>query len=256
MKKLTVVILLSLIAASSFSQGVNSERPLQQPENIIKNYGSFFSYVNEHMKLSQDLVAYDVKGRLISKASFLKALTTGYYLPLRLGTADTKMHYRLFKLNALSAKDMGVYIKGWSRVVYTHYLQEGKQFSPFEFVDLKGNKYSTANTRGKILLVNCWFIGCANCEKEMPALNQLVKKYADRKDVVFLSLALDTKAKLVPFLKRKRFDYAIVPGQEKFINSSLKTSAYPTHFVINKTGKIVSVVDTPEEVIYALKTRL
>lgn len=256
MKKYFILLLLILPAISFTAHAAQPGAPIQQPEYIIKNYNNFFSYVSQHMKLSQDLLAYDVSNKPISKAVFLKRLSTGNYLPVRLIAADNKMHYRLYRLNALAVKDLGFYIKDWSRAVYDHYLQEGKQFPPFEFTDLKGNKYTTASTRGKTLVINCWFIGCANCEKEMPALNQLVKQYAGRKDVVFIGLALDAKAKLIPFLKRKAFDYAVVAGQDNFISHCLKTTIYPTHFVVNKNGKIVSVVDTPEEVIYALKKRI
>lgn len=36
----------------------------------------------------------------------------------------------------------------------------GKKVPKFEFVDLNGHKYNRENTKGKILVMKFWFIGC------------------------------------------------------------------------------------------------
>jgi hypothetical protein len=68
-----------------------------------------------------------------------------------------------------------------------------------------------------------------------------------------VSLCLDAKNDIKAFLKKKSFDYAIVPEQDKFIEESLKVNAYPTHFVINKQGKIVNKTTDYKVMAYALK---
>ncbi|RFZ82179.1 TlpA family protein disulfide reductase [Mucilaginibacter terrenus] len=253
MKKLLTLIIVVLVQLSCFAGVTIPGKPVQEPAFILKNYDNFFQYVSNHMKLSQDIVTYNAAMKPMSKGDFLKALTTGSYLPVRLVADGKQWQYNLYKMNAGQAKEMGQYIQGWSVVLYDHYRREGKQFPKYNFTDIQGNKYNAATLKGKTLVINCWFIGCVTCEKEMPALNELVAKYKNRKDIVFVALAPDSKAKLQAFLKRKPFNYAIVADQHTYISKKLNIDAYPTHFIINKQGRIVSVVDTPEEVIYALE---
>lgn len=73
-------------------------------------------------------------------------------------------------------------------------------------------------------------------------MNELVSKYKDNKDVLFVSLAMDDKKSLKQFLTRTRFDYATVPGQTKYMAKDLKVAAYPTHFLIDKKGILVRVL--------------
>ena len=42
-------------------------------------------------------------------------------------------------------------------------------------------------TKGKIVVMNCWYITCSMCVKEMPELNKLVKKYKNNPNLTFKS---------------------------------------------------------------------
>jgi peroxiredoxin len=257
MRKLIVIALFIFSSAYvSFGQMLNPGSPVEKPADILKNMDSFLSYVGSNLKLSANYTAYDVNSKVISKAAFLKALTSGNYLPLRLSSTDSKMYFKLYKFNSTADRAKGEYIKGWSVVFYDHYQREGKKFPAFNFVDLKGNRYNSENTRGKIVVLNCWFIGCQACEAEMPQLNELVNQYKNRKDVVFISLTSDSKKKLEPFLKRKPFNYSIIASQDQFISKTLNINVFPTQFIINKQGTIASVVGTPDEIIYTLQNKI
>jgi peroxiredoxin len=257
MKKfITAALFIFTLINVSFCQAQNPGAPVEKPENILKTMDSFFAYVSSNLKLSANYTAYDASSKVISKATFLKTLTSGNYLPLRLSSTDAKMYFKLYKLSPAAKHDVGGYIKGWSVVFYDHFKREGKKFPAFNFVDLNGNKYNSKNTKGKIVVLNCWFIGCHACEEEMPELNDLVSQYKNRKDIVFVSLALDSRKKLEAFLKRKPFNYALIPSQEQFISKTLNVNGFPTQFIINKQGTIVSVVETPNEIIYALQNKI
>lgn len=119
----------------------------------------------------------------------------------------------------------------------------------FSVTTLDGKTYDTANLRGKIIVVNLWFIGCPNCLEEIKALNRLVEDYQN-KDVVFLGLANNKAAPLKNFLQKNPFKYQIVPeatllALEKFgtpdKNGQINIP-YPMHIVIDREGKkVVSV---------------
>ena len=258
MKKFFVLLVFAFfLTDTSFATSVNPGSPLVKPEVILKNRDNFNEYlVNHFFILTRDIIAYDLASKVISKKAFFEKLTTGKYLPLRLNSTDGKLYYKLYKIGAGVPKGMGSYIQSYSAIFLEHYNRQGKPFPNFNFVDIKGNKYTTASTRGKTVVLKCWFIGCTRCEQEMPELNALMAQYKNRKDVIFLSLAIDSKPKLEAFLKRKRFDYPIVANQEGFMSEKMRVDAYPTHFIINKNGVIVSVVDNPDEIEYALKNKI
>ena len=77
--------------------------------------------------------------------------------------------------------------------------------------------------------------------------------YRNRKDIVFISLALDSKEKLNQFLSYKKFSYPVVADQEKFIRKELNVSMYPTHLIIDRNGVIQKVVNRADEMILALR---
>ena len=107
---------------------------------------------------------------------------------------------------------------------------------PFSVKDIKGNEYSLNSLKGKVVVMNFWFIGCKPCLQEIPELNELVEKYHG-KEVVFLGFALDKKSRLETFLKKKPFNYNIIPGSK--LDSSYEVYGYPTHVVINQNSEIV-----------------
>ncbi|WP_435263522.1 TlpA family protein disulfide reductase [Tenacibaculum sp. nBUS_03] len=112
----------------------------------------------------------------------------------------------------------------------------GTYASDFTVTDINGNEYSLNNLKGKIIVMNFWFIECKPCIREMPQLNNLVKKYKN-KEVVFLGFSGNGKLQIDSFLKTQDFFYSIVPNSRK-IASKYKVSGYPTNIIIDKNLKI------------------
>lgn len=87
----------------------------------------------------------------------------------------------------------------------------------------------------------------------MPELNKIVQQYKNRNDIVFVSLASDSDVALKKFLSKRNFDYAVVPNQKEFMDTTLNLEIYPTHFIINKRGTITKVVNDVKYVEEAIK---
>jgi peroxiredoxin len=142
------------------------------------------------------------------------------------------------------------------QIGYTYYgicQIEGKPLPKFRFVDLKGNIYTPENTKGKIVVLKTWYIGCIPCAAEMPQLNKLTEKYKNRKDILFVSIAPNTKPDLETFLKDHPFKYAVASTGKKYLSDSLKVVGYPAHWVINKQGVVVNMSYDKDEMIRALQ---
>src|SRR5689334_17526979 len=46
----------------------------------------------------------------------------------------------------------------------------GTPFPEFEVYDLNGKRFTNAELKGKVVVLNFWFIGCSPCEMERPTL--------------------------------------------------------------------------------------
>jgi peroxiredoxin len=137
-----------------------------------------------------------------------------------------------------------------------HLNMEGKQLPSYDFTDLSGKRYDKTSTKGKILLLKCWFINCVACVKEFPELNRLVDSFQNRSDILFVSLASDDKQKLTSFLQKKPFKYSVVPNQEKYMEEQLGIAAYPTHVLVDKDGKIIKVTNSIEDMLPFLEKQI
>ncbi len=253
MKKITVyylMIILSLsISCSKKQEKTETDKTNMIIESLETNFMTWWTYHNKNIVLSSDFTPKDQNTKIISKDDFLKKLTTGDFIPLKLKSTDGLYYYQLFKLDETADKSIGRTIKNVSTKGYNHFKMEGTKFPKFSFIDLKGIHYSNENTKGKILVLKCWFINCKPCIAEFPELNALEKKYQNREDVLFISLAFDSKKALQDFLIKKPFSYAVVPNQREFMEDNLKVNTYPTHFVIDKNGTIKKVVNKVDEML-------
>lgn len=121
----------------------------------------------------------------------------------------------------------------------------------FKATSLDGKTFDSKSLQGKIAVLNLWFIGCGPCRKEIPKLSEIAREFKDR-DVVFIAPTPDAAESLREFLKKKPFDYHIVPEADKIIEQ-FNTALFPTHIVIDRNGQIEALMvgaseRRPEEV--------
>ncbi len=110
----------------------------------------------------------------------------------------------------------------------------------FNVTSLDGEALESRSLRGKVVVLNFWFIGCAPCRVEIPSLNKLVDEF-DQRDVVFIAFARDSEAPLRSFLEESPFKYKIIPVAHETI-SKFNVSSYPTHIIIDQNGNVDTVL--------------
>lgn len=239
-KYLTTVFMFTLLVVSKGFAQIQAQ-PTVKPNEVTRSVQALLNYSDNHLRLKQKFTAYDERMNVISKENFIKQLTSGKYLPLRIKSEQNKFIYKLYVLPAGTHRDIGRLTKQIGETYYGFMQVEGKVMPAFKFVDLKGNIYTPENTKGKIIALKAWFLSCVPCIAEMPELNKLKAKYAKRKDILFLSIAFDPKEKLIAFSKKNSFNYAIIPVSAQFIEQKLMATGYPAHWVINKKGVVVDM---------------
>lgn len=117
----------------------------------------------------------------------------------------------------------------------------------FAVLAMDGSRVDMAALRGKVVVINLWFVNCPNCVEEITLLNKLVDDNASNKDVVFLGLAASSKPALDKFLAKNPFKYTVVPGAQMIILGKFGVPdrkgeidiPFPMHFVLDRTGKVV-----------------
>ncbi len=119
-------------------------------------------------------------------------------------------------------------------------LKAGATMPDFDVTDIAGKRWKMSELQTKTLVLNFWFVECAPCVEEMPALNALVKAYSAHPNVVFLSFANSSAAKLSKFLSSKAFDYAHIPQEQaSTLLETWAVNAFPMNTVVHN-GKVVS----------------
>ena len=259
MKALSICLLLLSLMLSIKTQAVNSINKsvtTETPAEILKDNNSFYNYISENLyALTRKYKSFDAGGTAISKLNFLRELTTGKYLFLQTGT-ENKPEFKLYLLNKKMQATYGDIVSAYTLNIYKDYKWVGRKFPAFNFTDINEKRYSNTSIKGKVLVLKCWYLHCGACVKEIPELNEMVTGYKNRGDIVFISLLMDDAAKTKAFMKGHTFNYAHVPGQWGFMNKKLNVTEFPTHFVVNKQGVIVNVVDNAQELQQSLKEDL
>jgi cytochrome oxidase Cu insertion factor (SCO1/SenC/PrrC family) len=220
-----------------------------KPENILKDFMTWYNYDYYNIHLAQDFVALDTNSTLLNKTQFLNKLLTGQFLAIKIALKDRIPTYKLFRLTSKHS-DIASTIMQLASSEISNYKMEGKKLPDFNFTDLNGNVYNRATTKGKILILKCWFIHCKVCVQEFPELNQLVNEYKQNKNIIFLSLASDNKNDLIDFLKKKQFNYAVIPNLDmKYMEQYFGAHQYPTHLFVDQNGTIQKVVNSADDLI-------
>ena len=116
--------------------------------------------------------------------------------------------------------------------------QEGMQAPEFSVKTLEGRTISSSELKGKVVVLNFWFIGCPVCRAHKPKLNDLRSKFSGRDDVIFVAMTADPAGEVKKYLAKKPFDYLNAadakPSMDAFV-----FSGFPKNIVIDRSGRIV-----------------
>ncbi len=110
-----------------------------------------------------------------------------------------------------------------------------------QFATLNGEKLSTVDLRGKVVLVNFWATTCVTCVKEMPALIDTYNKFRDKGfDTVAVAMSYDPPNYVLNFAQSRALPFKValdVKGDVARGFGDVKLT--PTTFVLDKRGQIV-----------------
>jgi len=196
---------------------------------------------NEYVQLSEeqvnsgqimitpDVLIFSSRGQLLSQSQ-MSLMANPEYRPIFYADTNGKIKAVVFERKS----DNPVLIEKNPESNF----DEGELAKDFIVTDIKGNSIKLSELRGKIVVLNFWFIKCKPCIQEMPHLNELVGHY-NANDVVFLAITFDKKEMVEQFLEEHTFNYNIVSNAMDAIRIH-GVNSFPTNMVINQNGEIVT----------------
>ena len=190
--------------------------------------------VQTRKTLDETSVVRDSTGFQYPHAVWKKLMQSGNY-GIKLGKrTSTDMEFIIYEL---SAAERTKRMESYPRPRETDNFKTGSKLSNFRFTDLQGNRYNLKELNGKVVVLNFWFINCGPCRQEIPDLNKLVLKYKENPNVLFLAVALDSRADVKEFLKKTPFLYNITENG-RYLTQSYGVKGYPTHVVLDQNAII------------------
>ena len=116
--------------------------------------------------------------------------------------------------------------------------QEGVLVRDFKVRTIDGKEIAMGDLRGKVVVLNFWFIGCAVCRAMKPMLDDFKAKFSDNDNIVFLAMTADPAGAVRDYLRKEPFHY-IQAADAKAALDSFAFAGYPKNIVISKTGEII-----------------
>lgn len=112
------------------------------------------------------------------------------------------------------------------------------------FEDSLGDRWSLAQFRGKVVLLNVWATWCGPCVREMPALDRLQKQLGgDRFQVVAVSIDRDGIKAVAPFYRRHEIkNLKLFTDGTPGLKRELDVTKLPTSFIIAADGTVLGVL--------------
>jgi cytochrome c biogenesis protein CcmG/thiol:disulfide interchange protein DsbE len=114
----------------------------------------------------------------------------------------------------------------------------GQPAPTFSLQTFDGQKYATADLRGKVVVVNFWASWCIPCEQEAPDMENSWRHYQSQ-GVIFLGVDyVDTEPEARSFLGRFGITYPNGPDLGTRISQAYRIRGVPETYIVDKTGML------------------
>jgi len=109
------------------------------------------------------------------------------------------------------------------------------------FVSLQGEKITTADLRGKVVLVNFWATDCATCVKEMPDIVATYNKYqAQGFETIAVAMKHDPPNYVLNYTEKNKLPFKVALDPMGTLAKAFgEVKLTPTTFIIDKQGRLV-----------------
>lgn len=109
------------------------------------------------------------------------------------------------------------------------------------FTNLKGERITSQDLRGKVFMVNFWATSCTTCVAEMPEMVETYNKFKDKGfDFFAVAMSYDPPNYVLNFAETRQLPFNVAIDAKGDIAQAFgDVQLTPTTFVIDKQGQIV-----------------
>lgn len=112
-----------------------------------------------------------------------------------------------------------------------------RQTTPLiDWQDLQGQRWTTANLKGKAVVVNFWATWCAPCKEELPSL-QTLHEISGGNPVVIGVNVREPASRVSRYLQSTGLDLPVVLDVQGLLAQQWGVTVYPTTVLIGADGK-------------------
>ena len=205
-------------------------------KGLLLFFACFFCFQLSAQKLTlnENSVVKDSSGTVYPYAIWQAMLRQGDY---NLKAENPKDQRTAFLLVPLTEKQKQSRLERMGKPKESESFKTGKKINLFNTRDIDGNKVDMKDAKGKIIVINFWFINCGPCRREIPELNALVDSFKRNEKLLFVGIALDAKNELQEFLEKTPFKYSIIDNG-RFAADKFGIRFFPTHVIVDTEGKV------------------
>jgi len=165
---------------------------------------------------------------------------------------DTLIQYQKFRLNSYGINCLqndsiislisipSIYIiKTYEPVKSIPLLSKGSLAPKWNLMSMKSEKVSLNDFKGKVVILDFFYKSCYPCLLAIPKLINLYDKYKERGLIVIGIDPVDHKNnELETFFSKRGITYPVLL-ESKNMATEYNVSAYPTIYILDKTGMII-----------------
>jgi peroxiredoxin len=120
-------------------------------------------------------------------------------------------------------------------------FSQQQQAPDVTFITINGQKISTQDLHGKVVMVNFWATSCATCVKEMPQMVETYNKFRqDGLEFVAVAMSYDPPNYVLNYAETRKLPFKVALDSGGDLARQFgDVSMTPTTFVIGKDGKIL-----------------
>lgn len=149
--------------------------------------------------------------------------------------------------NQAKAGDRKGYVSGDGTI---ERLAADKRAAPVDLsgTTIDGGTWSSADVRGKVVVVNVWASWCPPCVKEAPDLQRAWERYEDGDKVAFIGIDFrEPPESGLAFVKSRKITYPSLSDESGALILALqgKANAVPSTLVLDTEGRIAARVGGP-----------
>ena len=117
-------------------------------------------------------------------------------------------------------------------------IKIGEIAPKFELPTANGSTVKLSDYKGKVVILDFWYIGCKPCVKSYKIIQEIKQEFGDDKFVVIGMNKFNRKRKVRRYINKGKYN-DIVTFCSRGVSSDYKVKYYPSIYVVDQKGKIV-----------------